>query len=74
MKFINSNFWDRAIRVILGTSLITWAFYIEDLYKLAIFAVGFVILATGIVGCVQFIPYSVGIRVLILKNLKLIGS
>ncbi|TGK02382.1 DUF2892 domain-containing protein [Leptospira selangorensis] len=50
MKFINSNFGDRAIRVILGTSLITWAFYIEDLYKLAIFAVGFVILATGIVG------------------------
>ncbi|MGJ4788630.1 YgaP family membrane protein [Leptospira koniambonensis] len=50
MKFINSNFWDRAFRVVLGTSLITWAFYIEDLYKIGIFGVGFVILATGIVG------------------------
>ncbi|TGL59493.1 YgaP family membrane protein [Leptospira sarikeiensis] len=50
MKFINSNFWDRALRVILGSSLIAWAFYIEDLYKLIIFGIGFVILATGIIG------------------------
>ncbi|TGJ99176.1 DUF2892 domain-containing protein [Leptospira semungkisensis] len=50
MKFINSGFFDRAFRVLLGTGLIAWAFFTNEWYKIPLFAIGCIPLVTGIIG------------------------